>query len=77
MIDCALTKSEFSYRSNYKRELKSIWMNLIDKYKVKGIPILKRHEIWAAVIEYIYCSKHLIRVSKKSLAKKYNISLHL
>jgi tetratricopeptide (TPR) repeat protein len=74
VIDCALMKSEFSYRSNYKRELKSIWLNLVEKNKIKGIPNIKKHEIWAAVIEYIYCSNHLIRVSKKSIAKKYNIS---
>lgn len=74
VIDCALTKSEVNYRSNYKKELKSIWMKLVDKYKVKGFPKIDKHEIWAAVIEYIYCSKHLISVSKKSLAEKYNIS---
>ena len=74
VIDCALKNREVNYQSSYKNELKNIWMNFIDNRGKKGLPIIKKSEIWAAALEYIYCNRHLIRVSKRKLAEKYNVS---
>jgi len=74
VIDCALRNKEYTYKSDYKNELKEIWKNYINKIKPGNTPIIRKHEIWAAVLEYMYCSTHLIKVSKKRLAKKYRIS---
>lgn len=74
VIDCALQKKEVVYKSGYRNELKSILMNFISKSQTGNNPDIKRKEIWAATLEYLYCNLHLIRVSKKKIAKKYNIS---
>lgn len=74
VIDCALQKKEVIYKSSYKNELKSILMNFISKSHYGNSPDIKRKEIWAATLEYLYCNLHLIRVSKKQIAKKYNVS---
>lgn len=74
VIQCALQNREFIYKSGYEKELKNIWMNFIKKVYPAHIPVIKKREVWAAALEYIYCNLHLIRVSKSSLAKKYKVS---
>lgn len=74
VIDCALKNKEKLYSPGYKNEIRSIWLSFISKAYPGRLPIIKKSEIWAAALEYIYCNLHLIRVSKKRLAEKYNIS---
>lgn len=74
IIDCALQNKEFIYTDGYKNELKNIWMNFISRVRPENAPVIKKREIWAAALEYLYCNLHLIRVSKRKLAEKYKIS---
>ncbi|HEX3030252.1 MAG TPA: tetratricopeptide repeat protein [Clostridia bacterium] len=74
VIECALRNREFTYKPDYKNELKEILKRFVKKADSGNEPIIRKSETWAAALEYIYCSMHLIKVSKKSLAKKYRIS---
>lgn len=74
IIECAIQKREFIYKGSYKNELKNIWMNFIKAVYPEKPPVIKKQEIWAAALEYIYCNRNLINMSKKRLAEKYNIS---
>lgn len=74
VIECAMNNKEFTYRSGYEKELRNIWMDYIRKINPGEVPVIRKREVWAAALEYIYCSLNLIRVSKNSLAKKYNVS---
>lgn len=75
VIDCAIKNKEFIYRENYESELKGIWMNFISRVYPENLPMIRKRETWAAALEYIYCNLHLISVSKRDLAEKYNVSL--
>jgi len=74
VIDCAMEKREFDYKITYRDELKNIWMSFIRKVYPEKMPVIKKREIWAATLEYIYCNAHFISISKKKLAEKYHIS---
>lgn len=74
IIECAMQKKEFIYKKTYKSELKSILTNYIGMMGHERLPVIKKREAWAAALEYVYCNLHLIRVSKKTLAEKYNVS---
>jgi len=74
IIDCAIKNKEQNYADSYGNDLKDIWMGIIRKYpSQKDIKIRKR-EVWAAALEYIYCSLNFIEVTKTKIAHKYNIS---
>lgn len=74
VIECAVQNRETIYRAGYEKELRSIWMNYIRRIDPDTAPVIRKREVWAAVLEYVYCRRHLIRVSKSSLAKKYSVS---
>lgn len=74
VIECAVNNKEYIYRSGYEKELRNIWMDYVRKINPGEVPVIRKKEVWAAALEYIYCSLNLIRVSKNSLAKKYNVS---
>lgn len=74
IIKCALQNKEFEYDKNYKSELEAICIDFINNVYIKTMPRAKKKEIWAAVLEYIYCCHNLIKISKKRLALKYHVS---
>lgn len=74
IIECALLKKEPGYKSNYRQELKDIWIGFIGTLKKQDVIIEGKAEIWAAALEYIYCKRNSIKTTKAWLASKYNIS---
>ena len=74
VIDCALRYRELTYKPDYRNDLKNIWISFMNKAYPEGTPSIRRREIWAATLEYIYCNMNLISVSKKKIAQKYKIS---
>lgn len=74
VIICAENRKESSYKPSYTSDLKKIWISFINRLSPEEIPHIGKVEVWAAVLEYIYCSKNLIRVTKKGISVKYNIS---
>ncbi len=74
VIDCALQNKELSYNEGYGNDLKRIWINIVKKSYPSNEPKIKKREVWAAALEYIYCSLNLIGVTKTKIARKYNIS---
>lgn len=74
IINCALQKKECGYKNSYKNELKDIWINFISKYNPEKLPEINEAEAWAAALEYTYCKRHYIAISKKKLADKYKVS---
>lgn len=74
VIQCAVKNSSSSYLCDYKSEIEQIWMEFIKKACPEKTPIIRKPEVWAAVLEYIYCSANLIRITKAELAQKYKIS---
>jgi tetratricopeptide (TPR) repeat protein len=74
VIDCAIRNREYIYQNGYRGELKRIWMDFIRNVCRERFPVIRKKEIWAAALEYIYCNLHRIQVSKKKLAVKYKVS---
>lgn len=74
VIECALQNKELNYSEGYSDELKNIWINIVKRSYPTKEPKIKKREIWAAALEYIYCSLNLIGVSKTKIARKYNVS---
>jgi len=75
VIDCAESYKEPVYKSSYINDLKKIWIDFINRISPEEIPRITKIEIWAAALEYVYCYRNLIRVSRKKLAEKYNVSV--
>ncbi|HHW47385.1 MAG TPA: tetratricopeptide repeat protein [Clostridiaceae bacterium] len=75
VIECAENYREPVYKSSYINDLKKIWINFINRLSPGEIPRIAKVEVWAAVLEYVYCCRNLIRVSIKKLAEKYNVSV--
>ncbi|MFA6309447.1 MAG: hypothetical protein WC677_06875 [Clostridia bacterium] len=74
VIECALQNKELNYSDGYSNELKNIWISIVKRSYPTNEPKIKKREVWAAALEYIYCSLNLIGVSKTKIARKYNIS---
>lgn len=74
IIECALNNREFSYESDYENKLREIWVSYISNVNPDSLPIIRKREAWAAALEYVYCCNKKIKVTKRRLADKYNIS---
>ncbi len=74
VIDCAVNNREHIYSGDYRQELKGIWERIAEKLSGKREFYIKKVEIWAAVLEYIYCTRHFLNITRKKLAEKYGIS---
>jgi hypothetical protein len=74
VIDCALVKREKSYGRNYRKEIRDIWLHNIVRISPGFLPVIRKKEVWAAVLEYLFCQSHQIQITHKQLADKYSIS---
>lgn len=73
----ALEAAVRSMRGRYDAEFADDLMQLWEK-AVPGLSETSRvfrHEAWAAVLEYVYCQKNNLRITKTFLCKHYHISL--
>jgi len=75
VIECAESFREPGYKSSYVNDLKKIWIDFVNRLSPEEMPRIAKTAVWAAVLEYVYCCRNLISVSRKKLAEKYNVSV--
>jgi tetratricopeptide (TPR) repeat protein len=71
--DRALTMMKTCYRRPYKKIVEDIWYEFI-KSTYPEVPEIDDTEVWAAALEYTYCSLCNAGASEQQLSEKYGIA---
>ena len=62
------------YEKGYEEYIEDIWSRFIKTLYPDNLPKIYKMETWAATLEYYYCTKHGIHITKKGLAEYYSIA---
>lgn len=74
ILKCALSKGEGTYDASYRKDLRRLIKEVVSRAYPGGWPVIRKPEVWAAAMEYIYCRSRDIPVTVKALSEKYGVT---
>lgn len=76
VFNCTLRNMHKSndYNENFFEDAQAIWLDFINTV-YPDVPLIKKHETWAAGLEYSLVRFHFLNVTQKEIADKYGVSV--
>jgi len=74
VVDIAIGGMKDSFEDSFEDDIKRYWAYFMSYPRQGALPKIKKPQVWAAALEFVYCTFKGIPARKSDIAERYNVS---